>query len=75
MKIIVMMPFSTGTGLKRVGIAGPELAMLLGRSASSGCGSGTPLPLDVGFLCKNKKEGGSAGVSLVAALMPKSVPL
>ena len=36
-----MMPFSTGTGLERVGITRPELAMSLGRSAGSGCG--TPL--------------------------------
>ena len=33
-----------------------------------------PLALDVRFLCKNKKEGGSARASLVAALMPKSIP-
>ena len=36
-----MMPFSTGTGLKRVGVVGPELGLLLGRSAGSECG--TPL--------------------------------
>ena len=30
--------------------------------------------LDVALLCKNKKEGGSAGASPVAAPMPKSVP-
>ena len=70
-----MMPFSMGIGLERVRIAGPELAMLLGWSTGSGCGSGTSLPLDVGLLCKNKKERGSAGVSPVAAPMPKSVPL
>ena len=33
-----------------------------------------PLALDVGLLCKNKKEGGSAGASPAAAPMPKSVP-
>ena len=48
----------------RVGIAGPKLELPLGRSASS----------DVGLLCKNKKERGSAGDSPVAAPMPKSVP-
>ena len=58
------MLFSTGTGLECVGIAGPELGLSLGRSAGS----------SVGLLCKNKKEGGSAGASPVAALMPKSVP-
>ena len=26
------------------------------------------------LLCKNKKEGGSAGASPVTAMMPKSVP-
>ena len=31
-----MMSFSTGTGLERVGIVGPELGLLLGRSAGSG---------------------------------------
>ena len=31
-----MMPFSTRTGLERVGIAGPELKLSLGRSAGSG---------------------------------------
>ena len=59
-----MMPFSTGTGLECVGIAGPELELLLG----------PPLALDVGLLCKNKKERGSAGALPVAAPMPKSVP-
>ena len=29
------MPFSIGTGLERVGIAGPELDLSLGRSAGS----------------------------------------
>ena len=33
----LMMPFSTGTGLERVGIAGPELEPPLGRSAGSRC--------------------------------------
>ena len=34
--LVLMMPFSTGTGLERVGIAGPELELPLGRSAGSG---------------------------------------
>ena len=55
----------TATGLVcRLWIAGPEIGLLLGWSAGSGCG--TPL--------KNKKEGGSARASPVAAPMPKSVP-
>ena len=29
---LLMMPFSTGTGLERVGIVGPELELPLGRS-------------------------------------------
>ena len=32
-----MMFFSTGIGLERVGIAGPELELSLGRSVGSGC--------------------------------------
>ena len=32
-----MMPFSTGIGLERDGIVGPELELPLGRSAGSGC--------------------------------------
>ena len=59
-----MMLFSTRTGLEHVGNAGPELELSLDRSAGTG----------VGLLCKNKKEGGSAGASPVAAPMPKSVP-
>ena len=31
-----MMPFSTGTGLERAGIAGPELELSLGQSVGSG---------------------------------------
>ena len=31
-----MMPFSIGTRLEQVGIAGPELELSLGRSAGSG---------------------------------------
>ena len=48
---VMMMHFSTGTGLERVRIAGPELELSLGRSAGFG----------VGLLCKNKKERGLAG--------------
>ena len=33
----LMMPFSTGTGLERVGIVGPELGQPLGQSTSSRC--------------------------------------
>ena len=32
----LMMPFSAGTGLERVGIAGPELELSLGWSVGSG---------------------------------------
>ena len=46
-----MKPFSTRTGLERVGIAGPELELSLGG----------PLALDVELHFKNKKERGSAG--------------
>ena len=34
---LVMMPFSTGTGLERDEIVGPELDLPLGQSASPGC--------------------------------------
>ena len=59
-----MMLFSTGIGLERVGVVGPELGLLLGWFADS----------SIVLLCKNKKEKGSAGASPVATLMPKSVP-
>ena len=59
----MMMPFSTGTGLEHVGIAGPELELSLGRSAGSG--RWTPLQKQ-----ERKRIGGG---SPVAALMPKSV--
>ena len=58
-----MMPFSTGTRLERVGIAGPELKLSLGWSAGSG--RWTPL---------QKQETKRIGEgSPVAAPMPKSV--
>ena len=47
-----MMLFATGTGLERVGIAGPELELTLGRFA--GFGRWTPLQ-------KQKIRKGSAG--------------
>ena len=59
----LMMPFSTGTRLERVGIAGPELELSLGQSAGSGCCA--PLQKQV-----TKRIGRG---SSVAALMPKSV--
>ena len=76
-----MMPFSTGTRLERVSVVGPDLdCWLTGLQVpgSSGlkfkCCSAGPQALDVALLCKkNKKEGGSARASPVAALMPKSV--
>ena len=58
-----MMPFSTRTGLERVGFAGPELELSLGLSAGSGrC---TPLQKQ-----ETKRIGGG---SPMAAPMPKSV--
>ena len=59
----VMISFSTGTGLERVGIAGPELELSLGRSASSR--RWTPLQKQ-----ERKRIGGG---SPVTAPMPKSV--
>ena len=58
-----MMPFSTRTELERVGIAGPELELSLGRSAGSG--RWTPL-----LKQETKRIGGG---SPVAAPMPKSI--
>ena len=59
-----MMFFSTGTGLERVGVVGPELGLLLDWSTG----------FDAALLCKDKKEEGSVRASPVAASMPKSVP-
>ena len=58
-----MMPFFNRTGLELVGVVGPDLDYWrVGLQV-----------LDVALLCKNKKEGGSARASPVAALMPMSV--
>ena len=77
-----MMPFSTRTGLERVGVIGPDLDRWragLQALGSSGlkwdCCSAGLQALGVALLCKNKKEGGSTGASPVAAPMPKSVSL
>ena len=58
-----MMPFSTRTGLERVGIVGPELELSLGRSA----GSGRQTPL------QKQERQRIGGGSPLAAPMPKSV--
>ena len=58
-----MMLFSIGTGLERVGIAGPELELSLGWSAGSG--PWTPLQKQ-----ETKRIGGG---SPVAIPMPESV--
>ena len=58
-----MMPFSTGTELERVGIAGPELELSLGRYAGSRHWTN---------LQKQERKRIGEGSS-VAALMPKSV--
>ena len=81
MFLFLMMPFSTGTGLERVGVVGPDLDCSwtgLQFPGSSGlkfeCGNAGSQALDVALLCKkSKKEGGSARASPVAAPMPKSV--
>ena len=59
----LMMLFSTGTGMERVGVVWPDLACWR---------AGLQAP-NVVFLCKNKKEEGSARASPMAAPMPKSV--
>ena len=58
-----MMPFSTGIGLERVGILGPELQLPLGQS--DGSRRWTPLQKQ-----ETKRIGGG---SPVASPMPKSV--
>ena len=58
-----MMPFSTRTRLERVGIAGPELELSLGRS--TGSGRWTPLQ-------KQERKRIDSG-SPIAAPMPKSI--
>ena len=58
-----MMSLSTRTGLERVGMAGPELELSLGRSAGSG--RWTPL--------EKQETMRIGGGSPVASLMPKSV--
>ena len=75
-----MMLFSIGTGLERVGVVGSDLdcwrAGLLDAGSSVlnwDCNNDDPQALGVALLCKNKKEGGSARASPVAAPMPKSV--
>ena len=75
-----MIPFSTGTGLERVRVVGPDLdCWPVGMQAlglfglSLDCCTVDLQVLDVALLCKNKEEGGSARTSPVAAPMPKSV--
>ena len=60
--LFFMMYFSTGTGLERVGTAGPALEPSLGRFVGSGCC--TPLQKQV-----TKRIGGGLPV---ATPMPKS---
>ena len=76
----LMMLFSTGTGLERVGVVWPDLAYWRAGLQAPRL-SGLRLDrynvklqaLDVALLCKNNKEGGSTRASPMAALMPKSV--
>ena len=58
-----MMLFSTGTGLERVRVVGPDLdRWRVGLQA-----------IDVAILCKKQERKGSARASPVAAPIPKSV--
>ena len=56
--------FFNRTGLERIGVVGPEIGLLLGWSAGSGCGT---------HLQKQERRW-VGGASPVAAPMPKSVP-
>ena len=67
-------PFFNRTGLEHVGGRWAGLGLLLGWSASSGCGATDLRSLNQALLCKDKKKKGPTGVSPVAAPMPKSVP-
>ena len=75
----LMMHFSTGTGLERVGVVGPDLDCWragLRALGSSGlrqdrCNAGLQA-LDRALLCKNEEER-SARALPAAAQMPKSV--
>ena len=64
--------FFNRIGLERVGVVGSEPRLLWTglKALDRRAGYRTT----AGLVCKNKKEGGSAGASPVAAPMPKSVP-
>ena len=51
-----MMSFFNRTRLKRFRVVGPEIGLLLGWSAGSGCGIAGLQSLHVALLCKDKKE-------------------
>ena len=70
-----MMPYFNRTGLERIGVVGPEIGLLLGWSAGSGCAATDLQSLNMALLCKDKKKKGSTGASLVAPSMPKSLSL
>ena len=70
-----MLPFFNRTGLEHIEVVGPEIGLLLGWSAGSGCGATDLRSLNQALLCKDKKKKGLAGASPVAALMLKSVSL
>ena len=53
-----MMHFFNRTGLERIGVVGPEIGLLLGWSAGSGCGATDLRSLNQALLYKNKKERG-----------------
>ena len=63
-----MMPFSTGTGLERVGVVGLDLVLCwagllaLGPSGlKEDCCDVGQSAMGVALLCKNKEKGGSTG--------------
>ena len=59
--------------MERIGVVEPEIGLLLGWSAGSGCGATDLQSLNMALLCKDKKKKGPMGASPVAASMPKSV--
>ena len=52
----MMMPFFNRIGLERIGVIGPEIGMLLGWSAGSGCDATNLRSLNQVLLYKDKKK-------------------
>ena len=60
-KYELMMPFFNRTRLERIGVVGPEIGLLLGWSAGSGCDATNSRSLNQALLCKDKKKERAGG--------------